>query len=153
MGVRNSIGIFSQIWAESGDRSIIADFSEGFGFEYQVDTAPDRRNMNDVLAKATAVCSDINKFGILPWDSGLVYSVDAFVVGSDGVLYKCLIQNGGQDPTSTVSYWTRFSITDEVYTLTAPSGGDLRTFNPNTATLGEIADVLATLINDLVETT
>jgi hypothetical protein len=37
----------------------------------------------------------------------------------------------------------------DTYTLTPPTGGDLRTFNPNTATFAHLADVLATLIKDL----
>ena len=35
------------------------------------------------------------------------------------------------------------------YDVTEPDGGYLRTFNPNTATFGQLADVLAALINDL----
>lgn len=150
MGTRNTIGIFAEVWASSGDRSVIGDFEEGFGFVYQVDTAPDRRHMNDVLAKATAVCVDINKYGgSLPWSTSIVYEAGARVVGSDGKLYRATIQNSAKDPVSNPTEWGAGGGVVTTYTLTPPSGGDLRTFNPNTATFGELADVLATLIKDL----
>ena len=37
----------------------------------------------------------------------------------------------------------------QAYVLTPPSGGDLRTFDPNTTTIGQMARVLATLLKDL----
>lgn len=149
MGSRNTIGLFNQVWASSGDRSVITDFEIGFGFEYQVDTAPDRRNMNDVLAKTSAVCVDINRYGILPWSSSLIYEVDAYVVGSDGNQYKCLSQNGNNDPVTEDAYWKLFIGLAETYTITPPSGGDLRTFDPNNFTDNQMAAVVATLIKDL----
>lgn len=150
MGTRNTIGIFTEVWASTGDRSVIADFEEGFGFEYQVDTAPDRRNMNDVLAKATAVCVDINKYGgALPWNNTITYEAGAHVTASDNRLYRALLQNLNKDPLTNPAEWENAGGLATVYTLTPPAGGDLRTFDPNTATFGQIADVLATLIKDL----
>ncbi len=150
MATRNTIGIFSEVWAGTGDRTEIPDFEEGFGIEYQVDEAPDRRNMNDVLAKATAVCVDVNVNGCyLPWNTGITYVVNARVLGSDSKKYKCIAQNIGNDPISSPTKWSVDIPLEEIYTLTPPVGGDLRTFDPNTANFGEIADVLATLIKDL----
>lgn len=37
------------------------------------------------------------------------------------------------------------------YAITEPSGGRVRVFDPNTATLSDVADVLATLLADLKE--
>jgi hypothetical protein len=36
------------------------------------------------------------------------------------------------------------------YTVGAPSGGDVRTFDPDTATMGELMDFVATLARDLM---
>lgn len=39
--------------------------------------------------------------------------------------------------------------TQNAYTVTAPAGGYSRTFDPNTATLGELMDFVATLAKDI----
>lgn len=86
---RNALGIFQKTFAAAGDRSEITTFeTDGYGSEYAIDQAPDRRGMNDVLAKVTAVCSDVNTYGAaLPWDAGLTFALHATSLGSDGVLY------------------------------------------------------------------
>jgi hypothetical protein len=38
----------------------------------------------------------------------------------------------------------------QTYTITDPAGGDVRTFNPNTASVNELMDFVATLAKDIM---
>jgi len=40
--------------------------------------------------------------------------------------------------------------TQNTYTITDPAGGAVRTFDPNTATLGDALDFIATLASDIM---
>lgn len=86
-----------------------------------------------------------------PWEQELVNDIL-------GLLQAILLEGGitpsGSPDTALASDYLDGlkEITNAIstsYVLTAPAGGDLRTFNPNTASLGQTADVLATLIKDL----
>jgi len=57
--------------------------------------------------------------------------------------------DGNTYPTLAKLIEDQFTPLGSTYVITAPAGGELRTFDPNTANMGEIADVLATLISDL----
>lgn len=109
---RNDIGLFNEVWAQNGDTAPIADFEEGFGPEYQSTETPDRRNMNDVLAKTTAVCVDVNQYGgALPWNSTITYQPGAHIVGSNNILYQANTANLNKDPLSNPTEWSRVSET------------------------------------------
>lgn len=110
--MRNAIGIFDLVWAGDGDRVQLPTFETGYDYTYAVDRAPDRRHMNDVLAKVTALCVDVNKFGAaMPWNSGQVFEQYAVVTGSDGVVYVAAQQNQNKDPSVAGNqpvYWKAF---------------------------------------------
>jgi hypothetical protein len=42
-------------------------------------------------------------------------------------------------------------VTGNSYSITQPSGGDVRTFNPATATIDELMDFVATLAGDIIK--
>jgi len=104
---RNSIGIKTDVFAADGQREILPTFAtQGYGSEYTSGVFPDRRHMNDVLARVTATCADVNKFGAaLPWDSGITYSVGAIV--TVGLLqFVCIQEALNKSPETETLYWT-----------------------------------------------
>lgn len=110
--MRNTLGVaLDKIWAElAGDNSEIpTGIENGFTSDYSVNQAPDRRNMNDILAKTSAVCFDVNKYGAsLPWSSDITYGLYATVFGTDGTLYVCQLEHDDKDPTvigNRPTYW------------------------------------------------
>lgn len=110
---RNAIGVFNKVFAESGDRVELPDFETGYGYEYQVDALPDRRHLNDVLAKLTALGVEINQNGTLEWNSEITYNKIALVKGSDEILYISTTSNNfNQDPSNLetrTGYWISLS--------------------------------------------
>jgi hypothetical protein len=111
--MRNAIGIFNEVWAGAGDRSELPDFTAGYDAAYAVDQAPDRRNMNDVLAKATALGVDVNKGGCgLPWSASIAFDNKALVLGSNNVYYVASQSNVNKDPVTPANvptYWRTLS--------------------------------------------
>lgn len=86
-----------------------------------------------------------------PWEQALVNDILGFLQAL--LLEGGITPSGSPDTAQASDYLNGLKelIKPGAYSLTPPSGGDLRTFNPNTASLGEIADVLATLIKDLTD--
>jgi hypothetical protein len=165
---RNILGIFSKVFASSADSSQrrefgsnpdgdpADDFEQGFQEDYSTPESglyPRRKEFNDILAKLTAIAVDLNKYGILPWDTNLTYEEGAHVLGSDFVLYKALEQNSAINPTTvpTPAEWEKFTGgLKQTYVVSEPPDiGDLRLFDPNNASIEEICAVIATLIKDL----
>lgn len=68
---------------------------------------------------------------------------DEFVTTPDGQIFPTL---------ANIVENSVFVDVNAVYNVTDPTGGPLRNFDPNTANVGQIADVLATLIKDLTTT-
>ena len=66
------------------------------------------------------------------------FNLDGFSVSDDNVC------------TATGGFVGGIKTTEE-YTITPPSGGDVRTFNPNTATINELMDFVATLAGDVLK--
>jgi len=104
---RNVIGLFEEVFAENGDRAPIpTGFDLGFGPEYALTESPDRRNMNDILAKVCAVATDVNKWGGgLPWSDQLHYKAGASVL-HNGIFWIALLDNDGITPVDGSGYWT-----------------------------------------------
>jgi len=105
--MRNVIGIFEEVWAESGDRTEFADFIVGWDFDYSNPGSgkkPERIVFNDLFAKLTAIGVDINTYGAtLPWHVLITYNQHARTTGSDGVVYRAASETLGDDPTDPAS--------------------------------------------------
>lgn len=55
---------------------------------------PERKVFNQLIRELSIFSIDRIEYGILPWDSRVNYRHYAFVVGSDGVLYKSTESSG-----------------------------------------------------------
>lgn len=103
--MRNTLGIFSSVFAEDGDRVEFGAFSTGWDADYSNPTSakrPERTAMNDLFAKLTALGVDVNQFGAaLPWNTNVAFRQYAVCTGSNGTLYRSKVNdNQGNDPTT-----------------------------------------------------
>ena len=108
MNTREPKGLVQEVWAKNAlDNAELPAFEDGFDSDYSTSKAPDRRNVNDVLAKATGVAADVNKFGAaLPWDEALTYAKDAYVTGQNtGKVYRSLQAGNTDNDPETPSVW------------------------------------------------
>lgn len=93
----------STIWAESGDKIKPEDSKILQGWVVEV---PTNQAFNYVDHRQDKALAHINQHGIPVWDAMTRYiAKKSFVQGSNGVIYRCLIDNFGQDPTLLGSYW------------------------------------------------
>jgi len=107
MGTRNGIGIFDEVWAAIGDRTEFVAFTTGWDSDYSNPSSgkyPERIAFNDLFGKLTAMGVDLNKYGILPWDSSIEYQIGAYVV-EGSTLYRALTITQGHTPSVTPAVW------------------------------------------------
>ena len=112
---RNVLGIFSKVFASNNpaDREELTAFEDGWDSDYSSPVSgkkPERKAFNDLFAKLTAVCVDVNvNGGCLPWDPNITYGVNAVVtpVGSTGMYQSTSASNTGNDPVSSPSEWEK----------------------------------------------
>lgn len=76
-------------------------------------TKVDSATFNQILHEATALLKIIDTQGILGWSNAVEYAAgNAYVLGSDGVLYQSTAASGPstapQDPTTATGYWRPF---------------------------------------------
>ncbi len=84
-----------------------------------------------------------------PWEEALVNDILGFL---QAILLEGGVTPSGNPDTALASdYLDGLKNISAIptYTITPPSGGDLRTFDPNNFTNNQMAQVLATLIQDL----
>jgi hypothetical protein len=117
---RQALGIEltqDRIWGrDSGvaDRVILPEILDGYSDSYNSSKFPDRRHLNYTLAQLTAIGADVNRFGsLLPWNTSIIYEQNAFVVASDGLIYRSEVSaNIGFDPADPLnvpSKWRELS--------------------------------------------
>ena len=106
---------FSIPFANTGDQTVIpqpsqpsgdVSMEEGWTPDYALDQATDpnakdipRQSENWFKNVVTDALKELQEVGFKPYSALVNYPVPAFTVGSDGLLYKCLIVNG---PASSV---------------------------------------------------
>lgn len=109
---RNSLGVaLDEVFAEVGDRVEFPAFTTGWDSDYSTPSSgkfPERTAFNDLFAKLTACCDDLNKYGgALPWDTNIVYEQYALVTSAvDGGIYIATVSNTGKEPSANPTEWT-----------------------------------------------
>lgn len=90
---------------------------------------PKREHFNELLRELTALAVELNKHGILSWDTSVSYMHPAYVVVSDNRLYVSVRNNSGVDPTtdSGEDDWKPLIATPDGSVGIGTSEGDLAT--------------------------
>lgn len=105
---RDANGIIqeSDIWARTGDvttpGSVSLTPAEGWPIQYSQagGPKPQRGIFHYLYRQIMTNLADLNKMGILDWDTSITYEENAVVKGSDGKIYQAVQQNSGNDPTT-----------------------------------------------------
>ena len=72
-------------------------------------TPPDSADFNQAQYLLGRFIEQLEEQGILSWNTNTSYTANAFVIASDGALYKAVRDNTGQDPTTdTGDDWEEF---------------------------------------------
>lgn len=105
----------TRVWAsgapgtniEDPDVTSLGKFAAGWQAE-----VPTFQNFNFLQKYMTQGLVHINEQGIPVWDSITVYPVSALAKGSDGNIYKALVEQANNNPTTdTTGNWVRFEST------------------------------------------
>lgn len=110
--MRNQIGVvLNAVFASLGDRVTFPAFTDGWDVDYSTPSSgkfPERTAMNDLFAKVTACCVDLNRYGsAMPWDTNITYEQFAIVTSLvDGKLYVASSQNTGLEPSANPGEWS-----------------------------------------------
>jgi len=112
---------FETPFAQAGNKTAVPDalqpdgsisYTEGWSPDYErPNTDPDykpigREQTNQMFFDITEAMGLVQREGILFWDATFAYSQYARVVGSDGVLYRAVIANTGNNPVGDDgTYW------------------------------------------------
>lgn len=94
----------SLTWASGGDILNPGDTKIATGWAVEI---PPRQWFNYLDNRQDEAIAHINQHGIAVWDTNTEYQynvsgVKSVVMGSDGIIYRTLTTNSGQDPTLTV---------------------------------------------------
>lgn len=87
-------------WAENGDReapeTVGIDRDDGWPVAYEQigGSSPERTVFNQLLFELSSFAVLLLARGIPPWDGDVDYIHPAFVVGSDGDIYRSVVSNG-----------------------------------------------------------
>lgn len=78
-----------------------ANFSSGWAAAVEADKAPYEEDTNGLFYLITKQLAYIFQAGVSEWDSATTYYINSYAVGSDGEIYKCLVDNcTAVDPTT-----------------------------------------------------
>jgi hypothetical protein len=106
---------FETPFAQAGNKTAVPDalqpdgsisYTEGWSPDYELpNTDPDykpigREQTNQMFFDITEAMGLVQRQGILFWDTTFAYSQYARVIGSNGQVYKAVIANAGNDPTT-----------------------------------------------------
>lgn len=92
------------MWAEVGNKIKPEDSKIQRGW---VEEIPPLEYFNYMDNRRDKAIAHINQHGIAVWDALTEYlEGKSYVQGSDGVIYKCIATNFGNDPVTSGSFWT-----------------------------------------------
>ena len=100
---------FSRIWANNAPNSSVVDPDTVVAGKFEGGWVEENlfyefRNYLDNLFSSAV--SYINEQGICEWDDATIYPVKSYTKGSDGYIYRCIIENTNDDPVVNAnSYW------------------------------------------------
>ena len=105
MTTRDSDALKNEKWAASGSDGITtAGLTRSTGWPQSYSQTggnnPEREVVNQLFREVTVLVVEINKSGILAWDTSISYLHPAYVVGSDNRLYVSVRNNNGINPTT-----------------------------------------------------
>lgn len=148
---RNQNGIVSDadIFAATGDTESPVDAglttTEGWPVSYSQagGPAPQRTVFHYLMRQLYSSVADLNKQGILDWDTAITYDINAVVMGSNGTLYQAVQSNSGNDPTtdgganweSILPDLTQYARLDAVQTWTQQQYFGAQTITPSSGSL------------------
>lgn len=130
------------LWAQNGDitRPSTSKIQQGWVVE-----APDRQFFNWLDNKQDAYIAYINQKGIPEWDVASQYiGVKSHVVGSDGIIYRALRNNVGQNPLTSPLDWVR--VTDPAGFSYSTTVSDSR-YLQKTSNLSDLANTATARTN------
>ena len=116
MVTRDPNAIITRIWAAAGDvaepttQSIV--FDAGWDADYSMPggSEPEREVANWLFRALFALAVEINRHGLLVWDSVISYVHPCLVFGSDRKVYISVQDSTNNDPvTDTGDNWTEFA--------------------------------------------
>lgn len=97
--------VINKIWASAGVISVPDDSKIATGWVVE---APPHQTENFINNKHDTILAHANQHGGFVWDSQTEYiGTKSWTIGTNGILYKCLVTNINQNPTSDVAetYW------------------------------------------------
>jgi hypothetical protein len=103
------------IWADAGDKIKPSDAKIAEGWIVEI---PTRQNFNYLDWRQDAAISHINQRGVAEWDLNTDYlGGKSYTQGSDGVIYFCVQNTVGVDPTQDTAgeYWVEAFVTSSGY--------------------------------------
>jgi hypothetical protein len=96
----------NKVWAETGSKSAPTDAKISQGWIAEI---PTFQQENFVQNRQDQFIAHINQHGLPQWDSLTEYRTNkSYVLGSDGLIYKCKLTHTNKDPVTasdTATYW------------------------------------------------
>jgi len=98
----------TRVWADGAAAADVVDpdvttpgkFNSGWGAE-----VPTFQNFNSIQQGFTQASAYNNEQGINEWDNITTYPVNAYAKGSDGSLYRSLVETTDNDPVGSPEQW------------------------------------------------
>jgi len=131
----------SRIWASGANPADIIDPDVGEPGKYAAGweaELPPYQYFNSVWKSFTEAFAHFNEQGIAVWDTDTVYPIGGLAKGSDGEIYKAILEQNGNDPVTDIgnNWKPLFDLaTDNTLQKLYPVGEmliTLRSGNPNT---------------------
>src|SRR5690554_470352 len=95
----------NKIWAAGGDRATPLDGKISSGWQIEI---PPRQWFNWLDNRQDQAIAHFNQHGIPVWDDQTEYQAGKSYVQDpgNGLIYRCVVTNTGNQPALTPSYWT-----------------------------------------------
>jgi hypothetical protein len=91
------------VWATTGLKVEPSDGKMAAGWIVE---RPPHQFQNYLQHRVDSFIKHVNEAGIAAWDAETVYTAGkSYVQGSDGKIYKCLVDGFNQNPVGNASYW------------------------------------------------
>jgi hypothetical protein len=83
----------------------VGTVNAGWAYDNPVESA----SSNEILYRMSGLLDIMDRQGLLGWTNLINYAVGAFVLGSNGIMYRSILASGPstapQDPISAATYW------------------------------------------------
>lgn len=93
------------VWATTGTKVEPSDAKTATGWIVE---RPPHQIQNFLQNRVDAFIYHVNQAGIAAWDAVTVYTANrSYVQGSDGYIYKCLVDGANNTPVANPTFWMR----------------------------------------------